>query len=170
MARAAHTVVVERPPDEVFDFLTDLSNVPAWQSGAVAVEEPEGPLRVGSTYVQVLSFLGRRTEAMLEVTELERGRRFSLKSVSGPFPFEARHTLEPRNGGGATRLHVELEGRTRGFFKLTESFVERKAQRQIEDDFAALKRMVEARGSDEDAATASGGGAAGEDSSGTDTP
>jgi carbon monoxide dehydrogenase subunit G len=144
MARAEHTVVVERPPDEVFEFLTDLSNVAAWQSGAVEVRQPEEPLRVGTRYVQVLKFLGKRIKTSLEVVEFEPGRRFSLKTVSGPIPFEVRHALEP--AGAGTKLHVTLEGEPGGFFRLAEPLVERNAQRQIEGDFARLKEMVEARG------------------------
>lgn len=158
MAQAQHRVVVERPPDEVFEFLTDLSNVPEWQSGAVEVREPDGALEVGTTYVEVLQFLGKRMEATIEVTELEPGRRFSLRTRSGPIPFEVRHTLEPANGGSATRVHVELQGEPGGLFKLAEPLVMRNAKRQLEGDFATLKEMVEARGS------SSG------DSSGIDTP
>jgi carbon monoxide dehydrogenase subunit G len=143
VARVEHTVVVERPPDEVFAFLTDLSNVPEWQSGAVAVREPDGELGVGTTYVQVLQFLGRRFEATLEVVEFEPGRRFSLRSVSGPIPLEVRHALEPADGG--TRVTVVLEGKTGRFFRLGDGLVERKAKRQVEQDFAALKSIVEAR-------------------------
>lgn len=143
MAKAEHTVVVERPPDEVFAYLTNLRNVPAWQSGSVEVREPEGSLGVGTTYVQVLKFLGRRIETTLEVVEFEPGQRFSLKTVAGPIPFEVRHTLEP--AGTGTRLNVTLEGKPGGFFKLAEPLVERNAQRQIEQDFAKLKEMVEAR-------------------------
>jgi uncharacterized membrane protein len=146
VARAEHTVVVERPPDEVFRFLTDLSNVPAWQSGAVEVRAPEEPLEVGTTYVEVLTFLGKRFEATLEVTEYEPGRRFALRTRSGPIPFEVRHRLQPADSGGSTRIHVELEGDPSRLFRLAESFVMRKAQRQIEGDFATLKEMVEARG------------------------
>jgi uncharacterized membrane protein len=144
MARAEHTVVVERPPDEVFAYLTDLSNVPTWQSGSLEVREPEGSLGVGTTYVQVLKFLGKRMETTLQVTEFEPGRRFSVKTLSGPIPFEVRHTLEPADGG-ATRLRIELEGEPGGFFKLAEPLVVRNAQRQIEHDFGTLKEMVEAR-------------------------
>jgi uncharacterized membrane protein len=146
VARAQHTVVVGRPTDEVFEFLTDLSNVPSWQSGSIDVQEPEGSLGVGTTYVQVLKFLGRRIETTLEVTEFEPGRRFALKTLSGPVPFEVRHTLEPADGDGATRLRVELEGEPGGFLKLADALVERSAQRQIERDFATLKELVEARG------------------------
>jgi uncharacterized membrane protein len=146
VARAEHTVVVGRPADEVFEFLTDLSNVPSWQSGSIDVQEPKGMLGVGTTYVQVLRFLGKRIKARLEVTEFEPGRRFALKTLSGPVPFEVRHTLEPADGQGATRLRVELEGEPGGFFKLADGLVERNAQRQIERDFATLKELVEARG------------------------
>lgn len=145
MARAEHTVVVERPPDEVFRFLTDLSNVPEWQSGAVEVRAPES-LGVGTTYVEVLKFLGKRFETTLEVTEYEPVRHFSLRTLSGPIPFQVRHTLEAADGGESTRVHVELEGEPGGLFRLTEPLVMRNAQRQIEGDFATLKEMVEARG------------------------
>jgi carbon monoxide dehydrogenase subunit G len=145
VARAEHTVIVERPPDEVFEFLTDLSNVTEWQSGAVEVRESDGALGVGTTYVEVLQFLGKQIEATIEVTEFEPGRRFSVKARSGPIPFEVRHTLEPADRGSATRLHVELEGEPGGLLKLAEPLVMRNAKRQIEGDFAALKEMVESR-------------------------
>jgi uncharacterized membrane protein len=146
VARAEHTVVVERPPDEVFRFLTDLSNVPAWQSGAVEVRAAPKSVDVGATYVEALRFLGRRFEATLEVTEYEPGRRFSLRALSGPIPFQVRHRLEPEKDGAATRIHVELEGEPDGLFRFAGPLVMRNAQRQLEDDFATLKEMVEAGG------------------------
>jgi carbon monoxide dehydrogenase subunit G len=155
MARAEHTVLVRRPPDEVFEFLTDLSSVPDWQSGAVEVREADEALGVGATYVQVLQFLGKRLEATIEVTEFDRGRRFSLRTRSGPIPFEVRHRLEAANGGSATRLHVELVGEPGRFFKLAEPLVIRNAQRQLEGDFATLKEMVEARGATADSSSKS---------------
>jgi carbon monoxide dehydrogenase subunit G len=145
MARTEHTVVVERPPNEVFAFLTDLSSVPEWQSGAVEVRQPGEPsVGAGTKYVQVLKFLGRQFEATIEVTEYEPGRRFSIKTLSGPIPFQVQHTLEPSNGGG-TKLHVTLEGEPGGLFKIAEPIVMRNAQRQVANDFATLKRLVEAR-------------------------
>jgi carbon monoxide dehydrogenase subunit G len=146
MARTEHTVVVERPPDEVFSFLTDLASVPEWQSGAVEVREleAEAAVGVGTKYVQVLKFLGRQFEATIEVTDYEPGRRFSIKTLSGPIPFQVQHTLEPSNGGG-TKLRVTLEGEPGGLFKIAEPLVMRNAQRQVANDFATLKRLVEAR-------------------------
>jgi uncharacterized membrane protein len=146
MARTEHTVVVERPPDEVFAFLTDLSSLPEWQSGAVEVRqlEPKPSFGVGTKYVQVLKFLGKQFEATIEVTEYEPGQRFSIKTLSGPIPFQVEHTLEPSNGGG-TNVRVTLEGEPGGLFKIAEPLVMRNAQRQVANDFATLKRLVEAR-------------------------
>lgn len=144
MARTEHTVVVERPPEDVFAFLTDLSSLPEWQSGAVEVRGLEGSVGVGTRYVEVLKFLGKRFEATIEVTEYEPGRRFSIKTVSGPIPFRVEHRLEPSNGGG-TKVNVTLEGEPGGVFKLAEPLVMRNAKRQVADDFATLKRLVEAR-------------------------
>ncbi len=146
MPRTEHTVIVERPPDEVFAFLTDLSSVPEWQSGAVEVRKPEAEasVGVGTKYVQVLKFLGRQFEATIEVTEYEPGQRFSIKTLSGPIPFQVEHTLEPSDGGG-TKLRVTLEGEPGGLFKVAEPLVMRNAQRQVANDFATLKQLVEAR-------------------------
>jgi uncharacterized membrane protein len=143
MARTEHTVFVERPPEEVFAFLTDLSSLPQWQSGAVEVRKLETSVDVGTKYVEVLKFLGKRFEATIEVTEYEPGRRFSIKTLSGPIPFQVQHALEPSDGGG-TKLRVTLEGEPGGLLKLAEPLVMRNAQRQVASDFATLKRLVEA--------------------------
>jgi hypothetical protein len=42
------------------------------------------------------------------------------------------------------RIHVDLEGDPGGLFRPAESLVMRNARRQSEDDFATLKKMVEA--------------------------
>ena len=122
------------------------------------MREPEDALQVGTTYVEVLRFLGRRMEATIKVTEFEPGRRFSIESLGGPIPFRVRHALEAASGGDSTRIHVELEGEPGGLFKLAEPVVMRQARRQLEGDFAALKEILEA--------SAEGR----RDPSGTDTP
>lgn len=55
------TVDVDRPPEQVFASVSDLENNPAWQSGVETARfTSDGPLRVGSTYVQEAGLLGRR--------------------------------------------------------------------------------------------------------------
>src|SRR5680860_1449629 len=68
----------------------------------------DGPTTVGTEFVQVTHFLGRRFEPQFEVTEFEANHRFSFKSTSGPFPIETFETFEPT--GSATRVTQILRG------------------------------------------------------------
>jgi uncharacterized protein YndB with AHSA1/START domain len=141
---AEHTVTIERPPSEVFDYLTNVDNLPDWQGGVVDVrKETEGPVRVGTRFVETRRFLGRRLESTLEVTEHAPPQRFSLRVVQGPVQFEVRHVLEAADGG--TRLNAVLEGDPGGFFKIAAPLVAMQGRRQMESDFGAMKTLLESR-------------------------
>jgi uncharacterized protein YndB with AHSA1/START domain len=144
MVRVEHSLVIERPPAEVFAYTTDPANLPEWQSGALEARS-DGPVQEGARLTEVRKFLGRRMESEGEVTAFEPDRRFALKVVSGPVPYSFEQTLEPTNGG--TRVRVVLEGEPGGFFKLAEPLVERAAKRQLQADFEQLKDILEARSS-----------------------
>ena len=140
MIRFEFSVDVDRPPSEVFAYITDADRLPEWQSGAVEAQW-QGEKAQGARIREVRKFLGRRMETELEVTEYESDRRFGLRAVSGPVPFSVTQVLEPRNGG--TRLTFVGEGEPGGFFKLAEPVVARVAERQFRNDFETLKDILE---------------------------
>ena len=141
MVRIDFSIDVDRPPSEVFAYLTDAESLPQWQSSAVEAHW-EGEKTRGARVKEVRKFLDRRMESELEVTEYEPDRRFSLKVLSGPVPFSVQHTIEPRDRG--TRLTFVGEGEPGGFFKLAEPIVARTAERQFKSDFETLKDVLEA--------------------------
>jgi uncharacterized protein YndB with AHSA1/START domain len=143
MLKVEHSVVVHRPPDDVFVYLTEPANLPEWQVGVLEARS-NGPLEAGATLTELRKFLGIRLETTLEVTEHEPSKRFSLRAVSGPVPIEVKHRLTPTNGG--TRIDVVLEGEPRGFFTVAEPIVERAVRREVELGFATLKDLLEVRG------------------------
>ena len=56
----SHSIDIDRPGGEVFDFVSEFPNNPRWQRGQRSCEwTSEPPLRVGSTYDQHARFLGR---------------------------------------------------------------------------------------------------------------
>lgn len=144
MIRIEHELVVDRPLEDVFAYVTDPANVPEWQSGVLeTTKEPEERLRAGTRWREVRTFLGRRMEGTLEATAYEPGAEFSLRALSGPLPFEVRHLFE--RAGGATRIRVVAEGEPAGFARFGQRFVARAAERQLKGDFARLKRVLEDR-------------------------
>jgi uncharacterized protein YndB with AHSA1/START domain len=139
--RVEHTLEIDRPAEDVFDYLTAVEHLPEWQASALEVQA-EREVGVGTHIHEVRKFLGRRVESTLEVTAYERPRRFDLRTLSGPVAFQVRHTLE--DVAGRTRLTFRGEGETRGFFKLAEPVVARTAERQFIGDLETLKDVLEA--------------------------
>lgn len=142
MVRIEFSIDIDRPPSEVFAYLTEPANLPEWQSSALEARW-EGEKARGGRVKEVRKFLGRRMESELEVTEYEPDKRFDLRVLSGPVPFSVHHTLESRNG--ETRLSFVGEGEPGGFFRLAEPIVARTAERQFRSDFETLKDVLEDR-------------------------
>jgi uncharacterized protein YndB with AHSA1/START domain len=141
--RMEHTVVIQRPPSEVFAYLTDVSKLPEWQASA-AEASADGEVRLGTRVREVRTLLGRRGESTLEVSEFEPDRKFSLRVVSGPLPFEVRHTLTEENGG--TRLDWVGEADTSRFPRIAVRMVAGAVEAQFKADLERLKSLLEARG------------------------
>ncbi|NIS83505.1 MAG: hypothetical protein GTO14_25655 [Anaerolineales bacterium] len=145
MVKVEGSVVINRPVEEVFAFLTNPENASVWQGTVLESKQTsDGPVGVGTTGHGVSQFLGRRIESDWEVTEYEPYTKASLKSTSGPVPYEQSATLESIGEGTKVTLVARYE--VGGFFKLAEPIVARLSQRQSEADFANLKDLVEAMG------------------------
>ncbi len=142
MIETVTTVHVDRPPAEVFAFVSDFENNPRWQGGMVEARfTTESPLRVGSRYDQVARFLGREITSTFEVVELEPGRMVRASTVESTFPITFTRRVEPEGNG--SRVTAVVQGDASGIFKLAEPLMRRKVQRSIDADYARLKELLE---------------------------
>ena len=140
-----HSIVIDRPLAEVFEYLTNIENHVKWRAGLVEAEKTsDGPIGVGSTGREVATFLGKRMETTFELTEFKPNSVMAFKSTSGPMPLQGRQTFEEVSGG--TKVNFKIEGESGGLFKLAGPMLKGMASRQIETDFANLKDLLESRG------------------------
>ena len=110
-------ITIARPPAEVFAYISNPENNPLWQGGMQeATVTSSGTLGVGSTYVQVASFLGRRIESHFEIVEYEPGHQIKGKSTSGTFPITFLRSVEPADQGSQVRAIIT--GQPTGIFRL----------------------------------------------------
>jgi carbon monoxide dehydrogenase subunit G len=130
--RAELTIEIARTPEDVFAYLTDVSNLPAWQAGVKSATLRDGRIE------ESRSLLGRELHTELEIVEREKPRLFTLRALDSPVPFRVRHELEA--SGGGTRLTVTAEGDVPGF---AEGLLRRRAVRQFRKDFERLKQILE---------------------------
>ena len=84
MPSAQHTVVIDRPVDEVFAFFTDPSNELEWRQHVKEIAA-EGPIAVGSRIHQVVKGPGGRgIPADVEVTDYDSPTLYGFRVVAGP--------------------------------------------------------------------------------------
>lgn len=135
-------IFINRPQQEVFDYVSDPGNDTKWRSSSISAEwTSEGPVGVGSTQHSVDKFLGRELESTAEVTVWDPPHKFGWKSTSGPIPFDLMLKLESKDNG--TLLTFGGSAELGGFFKLAEGLAGKQMEKQVYADFENLKKVLE---------------------------
>jgi Polyketide cyclase / dehydrase and lipid transport len=109
MTTFKNTVTIARPAHEVFAFLADFGNTPAWNYAiARTVQTSPGQAGVGATYRQTRT-IPRSSEEGFEVTDFAPPSRLAVKGQIGPFNASSGYLLEPTSGGTRLTNYVEIE-------------------------------------------------------------
>ena len=134
---------IDRPPEEVFAYVTDPDKLATWQTNTVsAVKVTEGPMGVGTRIREVhMVPIRRRLEELVEVIRYEPGRAFDLHVVEGP-PIDAQISFEPLGAG--TRMRFRVHGQPTGAMHLLEPLVRVGIRRSFAGFCQTLKQHLEA--------------------------
>src|SRR6476620_6117891 len=100
MAHAENEITIERPATEVYAFLADGLNNPAWRQSVQSIALRSGaPGESGAVYGQTLSGpRGRPIQGDYRITEAEPGRVLAFQVVAGPARPEGRYVLTEADG------------------------------------------------------------------------
>ena len=137
-------VTIEKPAQDVFNYLVDPDTQTVWQSGLQEFDADwEDEPKIGDLARGTVKVAGKKVRWIAEITEVRRPERMAFRSVEAPFPFELSFTLVDR--GGATE--VQYDGSTEamgGFFgKLADPLVAHMYQRDMNSNLANLKAIFE---------------------------
>jgi len=144
MIKTERNIFINRPQQEVFDFMSNLSNRPQWDKEVISAEwTSESPIRVGSTYKVATGFLGRKIEIVVEITGWNPPNLWGVKALSGPFPMESTTKCEAQENG--TLVTETSQTELKGFFKLAEGLLGKELQKDRERVLAALKQVLESK-------------------------
>ena len=142
MIEIRSVVEIDRPPDQVFDMIADMSRNPEWQKGMrECVWTSDPPIGVGSTYEQVAAFLGRRIVTSFEVTEFDRPHRIRIESLVSTFPLDITRIVEP--SGGGSRVEAIVKGEPGGLARVVSPLMTMMVKRSVTADYASLKDLLE---------------------------
>jgi uncharacterized protein YndB with AHSA1/START domain len=145
--RIEASIVINRPPDDVFAFLAVRDNDPVWMAAVVESEwlDASASPGIGRRGRMAMKMLGRRTEYVDQVTAYERGRQIAHRTVEGPFQLSTACLCEP--AGDACRATVIAEA-DRMLGRMIDPLVARLMRRGFEADLAKLKQILEANAHD----------------------
>ena len=142
MATFDTSIFINRPRQEVWDFITNPANHDKWGSSTESAEwTSDGAPGVGSTYRSVGKLLGRKIETTAEIIIWDPPNKHGHKSISGMFPIEVTMKFEPKEDG--TQLNVHIHAEIGGFFKMAEGLVQKQLEKQLGTDFQTLKQLLE---------------------------
>jgi len=139
-------VIIERPVEEVFGFVLDLTNIPSTDPSVRSVEKTsEGPIDAGSTFLmrQEAPPVGKVREATVRYTAVEPNRNIEFEAMVGPITPTARLTFEQANGG--TKVTFRGEPNPVGPLKVISPLISRQGQRMWDKRLAGLKSTLEAQ-------------------------
>jgi uncharacterized protein YndB with AHSA1/START domain len=143
MIKEERSVVIDRPIEEVFAYVTDQTNTPNWQAGLVDVQRTTaGPIGVGTKHTFVRNFIGRRMEADNEYVAYEPDRLVTFRTTSGP-SLVASYLFDTVPEGTRVTSRVELQGA--GLFGLLEPVIGAGLRREMKLALPALKTLLESR-------------------------
>jgi len=145
MAPIVHSVEIDRPPEDVFAYVTDPAHFKEWQEAVVTASRiDEGPMRQGSK-LSLTRRVGKRDQKMTsELTEYSPPRTYAFRVLDGPVRAHGRGTFEPLADGQRTRFTFELDFDGHGIGKvLVPLFVRRAAANELPESHENLKRRLE---------------------------
>jgi uncharacterized protein YndB with AHSA1/START domain len=113
MIDVERSITIDRPVGEVFAYVTDVTNEPAWHTDVLeATKTSEGPIGIGTTYkIRVKPQMGV-SEGMQEVIRFEPDRMQVMRGDMGRMRPTITNLFEPADGGTkfTRRIHIEASG------------------------------------------------------------
>jgi uncharacterized membrane protein len=130
-------VRITRPIEDVFAYVSNLGNLPDWNSAVDAVEETEP----GSTYVMERQLPTGRAVNELKIVNRERPTEFAIRTTSGPTPFVYVYRFSAENDETVVRLEAEVE--LGGVASVLPQVARRVVRRGVDANLGTLKRLLE---------------------------
>ena len=137
------TVVVDKPLDAVFGYLSDFTTTTEWDPGTVTTVTQHGDGRVGTTYLNTSTFLGRTTELTYVVQELVPGERIRLRGENKSVVAVDTMTFHMVDAGTEVTYNAEFtfKGPARFVAPLFKPALERLGQQAQAGLYRALNKL-----------------------------
>ena len=148
VGKVSATVEINRPPEQVWRYLTEDDLLKSWISGLEEVRHvTPGPMGVGTKLALGERYGGELTRMEMTINGFEPARTIKFNIVGGDrsaaFTENGEYVLVDEDS--RTRLTLSATSVYNGFLlRLMEPYITYTAQKKVEGDLARLKSLLEA--------------------------
>ena len=143
MRRIEQSATINRPVEEVWNFMSHVENGPKWDRGVLAARvTSEGALGVGSRIEIYRRFFGRERIGRIQISEWQPQKTVAFQTKLGQVTANQRYTFESLGNGTQLTQTAELD--FVGWWKLVDPLLIRMLTRDGQEDLANIKRILEA--------------------------
>ncbi|HEV2238735.1 MAG TPA: SRPBCC family protein [Ktedonobacterales bacterium] len=136
-------VVINRPIEAVWAFLTDISTYTRWQEDLIEARQTSpGPFTVGAKGITARKVMGQRDESTWEVTDLTPPSTFVL-AIGGGLKGTITNRLEQEGSG--TRVLARMHAEATGLLRIAEPVMAGVIKKGFGDGYRAMKRILESQ-------------------------
>ncbi|HEX6678616.1 MAG TPA: SRPBCC family protein [Actinomycetes bacterium] len=145
MAPIESSFEIDRPPDEVYAYVTDPSRFPEWQEDVLRVRvEGDRPAGVGTRFTTTRRIGRVEQKTTQEVTDASPPKSWAVRGVDGPFRPSAAIAIEPLGDGTRSLVTIALDFEGHGIGKLLPlDVIRRMAAKGAPRSYQNLKERLE---------------------------
>lgn len=137
-----HSIVINRPPEEVFAFVTDTRNDSKWWKPVIGTEKiTPGEITVGTKFRQTSKVLFITINSVLGILEWNPPHSVKYRNESPQLPYNLLYQFVAVEGGTNFILDAELE--MKGVLKLLKPIIMQALHGQLKTYFGLLKQVME---------------------------
>jgi uncharacterized protein YndB with AHSA1/START domain len=139
--RVERTIMIARPPADVFRYVADIRNDPTWHTDVLEVRSSSDIVELGTVFdVKVKPSMGV-SEGTMTVSRLEPGKLVEFRGRMGRMEPTVTNICEPDKEGTRVTRRVEIE--PPGMMRAMTPLMKRMIGKSNEGFLANLKRLLE---------------------------
>ena len=143
MAIVETSININKPIEQVFEFITNLQNQTKL-NGMLTEVVVDGPLAVGTKFKTKGTVMGRGFETDNEIVTMESNKKFGIKTFAAPPASDVTNTYMLEGNGDSTKLTLAMDSVIMtGGVPGMEDMVKNQLKTGLDGTMAAIKKALE---------------------------
>ena len=144
MVDRSDSIMIDRPVEDVFAYVADVTNDPAWHTDILeARKTTDGPIGRGTVWHARFKPTMGISEGDMKVVSFEPNRVLAMKGDVGPMHPTLTYRFEPAHGGTKFTRRVQIS--VSSWMKVMQPMIGLMLPKQNQGFLANLKRVLEQR-------------------------